>query len=142
MHDGNDMVATSGAAADPNVEADDRIAIYITNNSVEKILLGEVELGGFEYSYVNVNNVPGGLGAFNTLVPGELRATNYTVLTSTNSGDVLLNEDASEIKAGQTATIILDLESDLRIGRSTQFKITTSNDNVFVGTISVGQLRG
>ncbi|HSG73925.1 MAG TPA: archaellin/type IV pilin N-terminal domain-containing protein [Nitrosopumilaceae archaeon] len=141
MHDGNNLIATSGAA-DPNIEADDRIAIYITNHSVEKILLGEVEFGGFEYSYVNVNNALGGLGAYNTIVAGELRATNYTILTSTTGGDQLLNEDAGEIKAGQTATLLLDLESDLRIGRSTQLKITTSNGNVFVGSISVGQLRG
>ncbi|HSG74470.1 MAG TPA: archaellin/type IV pilin N-terminal domain-containing protein [Nitrosopumilaceae archaeon] len=141
MHDGNDMVATSGGN-DPNVEADDRIAIYLTNNSVQKIVLGEVSFGGFEYSYVNVNNAPGGLGAYNTAVAGELRATNYTILTSTTGGDQLLNEDAGEIKAGQTATIILDLESDLRIGRSSQFKLTTSNGNVFVGTVSVGQQSG
>ena len=139
MHDGNDMVATSGAA-DPNVEADERIAIYLTNNSVQKIVLGEVSFGGFEYSYVNA--APTGLGVYNTVIAGELRATNYTVITGTNGGDQLLNEGAGEIKAGQTATILLDLESDLRIGRSSQFKLTTSNGNVFVGTISVGQQSG
>ena len=139
MHTGNDMVATSGGA-DPNVQAGDRIAIYVTNNSVQKIVLGEVSFGGFEYSYVNAAAT--GLGNYDTTTVGELRQTNYTVLTSTSGGDVLLNEDAGEIKAGQTATIILDLESDLRIGRSSQFKITTSNGNVFVGTISVGQQSG
>lgn len=139
MHDGNDMVATSGAA-DPNVEADERIAIYLTNNSVQKIVLGEVSFGGFAYSYVNAS--PAGLGLFDTVTAGELRATNYTVLTGTNGGDQLLDEGAGEIKAGQTATILLDLESDLRIGRSSQFKLTTSNGNVFVGTISVGQQSG
>jgi len=139
MHTGNNMVATSGAA-DPNVEADDRIAIYVTNNSVQKIVLGEVTFGGFEYSYVNA--AAGGLGTYDTTTAGQLRTTNYTVLTSTTGGDVLLNEDAGEIKAGQTATILLDLESDLRVGRSSQFKLTTSNGNVFVGTISVGQQSG
>jgi archaeal type IV pilus assembly protein PilA len=139
MHTGNPMLATSGAT-DPNVEADDRIAIYVTNNSVQKVVLGEVSFGGFEYSYVNA--AAAGLGNYDTVIPGELRATNYTILTSTTGGDILLSEDAGEIKAGQTATIILDLESDLRIGRSSQFKLTTSNGNVFVGTISVGQQSG
>jgi FlaG/FlaF family flagellin (archaellin) len=139
MHDGNDMIATSGAS-DPNVEADERIAIYLTNNSVQKIVLGEVSFGGYEYSYVN--SAATGLGAYNTVIAGELRSTNYTILTGTNGGDQLLDEGAGEIKAGQTATILLDLESDLRIGRSSQFKLTTSNGNVFVGTISVGQQSG
>ena len=139
MHDGNDMIATSGAL-DPNVEADDRVAIYITNNSVQKIVLGEIAFGGFTYSYVNVATA--GLGAFDTTTVGELMSTNYTILSGTNGGDQLLDEGAGEIKAGQTATIILDLESDLRIGRSSQFKLTTSNGNVFVSTVSVGQQSG
>ena len=140
MHDGNNMQATSGFT--PNVNFDDRIAIYVTNNSVEKVVLGEVKFGGFEYSYVNAAAL--GLGAYDTTTVGQLRVTNYTVLTSTSGGtiDGLLNEDAGEIKAGQTVTILLDLESDLRVGRSTQLKMTTSNGNVFVGTISVGQQRG
>jgi FlaG/FlaF family flagellin (archaellin) len=142
MHDGNDMIATSGAL-DPNVQSDDRVAIYVTNNSVQKIVLGEISFGGFEYSYVNVNaGATPGLGAFDTIIVGQLRTENYTVLTGTNGGDQLLNEGAGEIKAGQTVSLILDLESDLRIGRSSQFKLTTSNGNVFVGTISVGQQSG
>jgi len=108
----------------------------------KKIVLGEIWLGGFQYDYVNVNLAPGGLGAFGTTVAGELRSTYYTVLTGTNGGDQLLNEGAGEIKAGQTATILLDLESDLRIGRASQFKLTTSNGNVFVATIGVGQQSG
>ncbi len=140
-HDGNNM-QTVANDADASVEADERIAIYVTNNSVQKIVLGEISFGGFEYSYVNA--ATGGLGAWNTAVAGELRQTNYTVLTGTTGGtaEVLLNEGAGEIKAGQTATIILDLESDLRIGRSSQFKLTTSNGNVFVATIGVGQQSG
>jgi FlaG/FlaF family flagellin (archaellin) len=140
MHNGNDMVATSGDI-DSLVEVNERVAVYVTNNSVQKVVLGEIWLGGFQYDYVNAA-AAGGMGLFGTTTAGELRTTNYTVLTGTNGGDQLLNEQAGEIQAGQTATIILDLESDLRIGRSSQFKITTSNGNVFVGTLSVGQQSG
>jgi FlaG/FlaF family flagellin (archaellin) len=141
VHDGNNMQTISNDG-DATVEADERIAIYVTNNSVQKIVLGEISFGGFEYGYVNV--AAGGLGAWNTVVATELRQTNYTVLTGTagGTGEILLNEGAGEIKAGQTATIILDLESDLRIGRSSQFKLTTSNGNVFVATIGVGNQSG
>ncbi len=139
MHDGNPMIASSG---DGNsiVQADERVAIYLTNNSVQKIILGEVSFGGFEYSYVNAATL--GLGDYTTTTAGQLRTTNYTVLTGTNGGDQLLSEGAGEIRAGQTATIILDLESDVRIGRSSQFKLTTANGNVFVGTVNVGQQSG
>ncbi len=140
MHDGQDMQGQAGDV-DSLVEINERVAVYVTNNSVQKVVLGEIWLSGFQYDYVNVN-APGALGLFGTTTPGELRTTNYTVLTGTNGGDQLLNEAAGEIQAGQTATIIFDLESDMRIGRSSQFKLTTSNGNVFVGTLSVGQQSG
>ena len=140
MHNGNPMVATSGNTPDSNVQVDERVAVYVTNNSVQKIVLGEIWLGGFQYTYANVNAL--GLGNYDTILAGELLTQQYTVLTGTNGGDQLLNEAAGEIEAGQTATIIFDLESDMRIGRSSQFKIETSNGNVFVGTVSVGQQSG
>ena len=140
MHDGNAMVATSGNTPDSTVEAGERVAVYVTNNSVQKIVLGEIWLGGFQYTYKNV--AVGGMGNYDTILPAELLTQEYTVLTGTNLGDQLLDEAAGEIQAGQTATIIFDLESDLRIGRSSQFKLETSNGNVFVGTLSVGQQSG
>lgn len=139
-HNGLDMALDAGDT-DSQVEVSERVAIYVTNNSVQKIVLGEVWLGGFQYDYVNA--AAGGLGAYGTTTVGELRPQNYTVVLGTDSTtDNLLDEAAGEIQAGQTATIVMDLESDLRIGRSSQFKITTSNGNVFVGTISVGQQSG
>ncbi len=140
MHNGNPMIATSGNTPDSSVDVGERVAVYVTNNSVQKIVLGEVWLGGFQYTYANVNAA--GLGNFDTIIAGELLTQQYTVLTGTNAGDQLLDEAAGEIQAGQTATIIFDLESDLRIGRSSQFKLETSNGNVFVGTLSVGQQSG
>ncbi|MEK0319165.1 MAG: hypothetical protein QQN43_06260, partial [Nitrosopumilus sp.] len=139
MHDGNDMLASSGDG-NPNVESDERVAIYLTNNSVQKIVLGEVSFGGYIYQYINV--ATNGLDDWDNPSGNGLPLGNYTVLTGTKGGDRLLAEGAGEIRAGQTATIILDLESDVRIGRSSQFKLTTSNGNVFVGTVNVGQQSG
>ncbi len=141
MHDGNPMTPSTAGNGDPSVESDERVAVYITNNSVQKIVLGEVAFGGYIYEYKNVATAGAELWDANPTADG-LNLGNYTVLTGTTGGDQLLNEGAGEIKAGQTATILLDLESDLRIGRSSQFKLTTSNGNVFVGTISVGQQSG
>src|SRR3990172_3845401 len=139
MHDGNPMIASSGNT-NANVEADERVAVYLTNNSVQKIVLGAVSFGGYTYQYKNVAAT--GLGNWDTANVLELTPGNFTVLTGTNGGDQLLNQGAGELAAGQSATVILDLDSDLRIGRSSQFKLTTSNGNVFVGTVSVGQQSG
>ena len=145
MHDGNNMgpiAISSSGNGDPNVQANERVAIYLTNNSVQKVILGEIAFGGYVYQYINV--ATDGLDFWDNPSGNGLPVGNYTVLTGTNGGtsDQLLDEGAGEIKAGQTATIILDLESDLRIGRSSQFKLTTSNGNVFVSTVSVGQQSG
>jgi len=142
-HNGNDVFATSGDA-DSNVEQGERIAVYITNDSVQKIILGEITFGGNAFGYVNV--AAGGMGVYTTIIATELRNTNYTVLSGTTPGglgpDLLLAENAGEIRAGQTVTLILDLDSDQRIGRGSQFKLVTSNGNVFVSTVSVGQQSG
>ncbi len=134
-HDGNLMLAGSGGDADPNKEVDERVAVYITNNSVQKIVLGEISFAGYIYQYIDASST--GLGGF---ASANIPIGNYTVLTKTP--DTLLAQGAGEIAPGQTATIVLDLESDLKIGRGSQFKLTTSNGNVFVGTVSVGQQSG
>jgi archaeal type IV pilus assembly protein PilA len=134
-HDGNLMLAGSAGNTDPDKQAGERVAIYLTNDSVQKIVLGEVSFGGYIYQYVDASAT--GLGAYDgTNIPQG----NYTLLTATP--DTLLAQGAGELAPGATATVVLDLDSDLRIGRSSQFKVTTSNGNVFVGTVSVGQQSG
>ena len=134
-HDGNLMLAGSAGNTDANKDQGERVAIYLTNNSVQKIVLGAVSFGGYTYQYIDASAT--GLGAYNS---ANVPQGNYTVLTSTP--DTLLAQGAGELAPGQTATVVLDLDSDLRIGRSSQFKLTTSNGNVFVGTVSVGQQSG
>lgn len=136
-HDGNLMVADSAGNTDPDKQAGERVAIYLTNDSVQKVVLGEVSFGGYIYQYVDASGT--GLGSYDD--PGAgIPTGNYTLLTQTP--DTLLASGAGELAPGATATVILDLDSDLRIGRSSQFKVTTSNGNVFVGTVSVGQQSG
>ncbi|KRT61221.1 MAG: hypothetical protein XU09_C0006G0144 [Thaumarchaeota archaeon CSP1-1] len=134
-HDGNLMLAGSAGDVDANKEQGERVAIYLTNNSVQKIVLGAISFGGYTYQYIDASAT--GLGSY---LSANVPQGNYTVLISTP--DTLLGQGAGELAPGQTATVVLDLDSDLRIGRSSQFKLTTSNGNVFVGTVSVGQQSG
>jgi len=135
-HDGNLMLAGSAGDIDANKEQGERVAIYLTNNSVQKIVLGAISFGGYTYQYIDASAT--GLGSY---LSANVPQGNYTVLISTTP-DELLAQGAGELVAGQTVTVVLDLDSDLRIGRSSQFKLTTSNGNVFVGTVSVGQQSG
>jgi FlaG/FlaF family flagellin (archaellin) len=134
-HDGNLMLAGSAGNADAVKQQGERVAVYLTNNSVQKIVLGQISFGGYVYQYVDASAT--GLGAYNG---ASIPQGNYTVLTATP--DSLLAQGAGELKPGQTATVVLDLDSDLKVGRASQFKVTTSNGNVFVGTVSVGQQSG
>src|SRR3972149_415453 len=65
MHDGKAMIASAGDGI-PNVQADERIAVYLTNNSVQKIVLGAVSFGGYTYQYKNVAAPGTALGVWNT----------------------------------------------------------------------------
>ena len=137
--DGN-IMASGGAGnsagdGDPNVQVDERIAVYLTNDSVQKIVIAELAFGGAVYNYTTItgNTLTDWDGA--DLTPGL-----YSILTGTPSS--MLAEGAGEIRAGETVTILIDLESDLRVGRGTQFKLTTTNGAVFVSTVNVGQQAG
>lgn len=136
--DGN-VMASAGASAgdgDPNVEADERVAVYLTNDSVQKIVIAELSFGGTVYNYTTIaaNTLSDYTDAVD-LIPGT-----YAVLTGTPSS--MLAEGAAEIKAGETVTVVIDLDSDLRVGRGTQFKLTTTNGGTFVSTVNVGQQAG
>jgi len=136
--DGNIMASTGNSAGDgdPNVQVDERIAVYLTNDSVQKIVIAELAFGGTVYNYTTITgNSLSDWDDATDLTPGF-----YSILTGTPSG--MLAEGAGEIRAGETVTMLIDLESDLRVGRGTQFKLTTTNGAVFVSTVNVGQQAG
>jgi hypothetical protein len=60
----------------------------------------------------------------------------YTVLD--NSTDSRAAQ-AGVAEPGQTVGILIDLDDNFPIGRDTQFKLTTTNGAVFVGTVVMGQ---
>ena len=133
-HNGNTMLAGSAGDGNPNVQADERVAVYVTNDSVQPVVIGTLRFAGYEYDYTQA---VGGMGAWNA---ANIPMGNYTVVL--NTPDAVLQEGAAEIAPGQTATILMDLPQDLRSGRSAQFNIQTTNGNQFVGTVQVGQQSG
>ena len=121
--------ATVFAAANTpsnGLTAGEKIAVYLQNNSVSKATLGEVRFGGAVYTYVPGTAI---------LAPGQ-----YQILTIGPSS--LLSTTSAEIQPGQQITIIVDLSENVKSGRDAQFKLTTSNGAVFVGTVIAGQQSG
>ena len=121
--------ATVFAAANTpsnGLKTGEKIAVYVQNNSVSKSTLGEVRFGGAVYTYVPSTA---------TLAAGQ-----YQILTKGPAS--LLSTTSAEVQPGQQITLIVDLSEDVKSGRDAQFKLTTSNGAVFVGTVIAGQQSG
>ena len=133
-HDGLTMAAnTGGNSTSLGKLTDERVTIFVKNDSVGQILFSEIRLGGTVYTYDSAAT----LSTWNDgtdLIPGE-----YSLMTDSTS---ILQEQAATVQPGGTATIIVDLNDNFPIGRDTQFKMTTTNGAVFVGTVVMGQNSG
>ena len=131
LHDGGITTALTGLAGN-GLTTGERVAVYVQNQGVNKVTLGEIRFAGSVYSYT-----PGG-GSLGNFVNGTGSA--YRILTQ--APGVLVSSTSPEIQAGQQATILLDLSENVKTGRDVQFKLSTSNGAVFVGTIIAGQQSG
>jgi len=129
-HDGLTMTAV---ASDPNNQGKnvgEYVVVYIKNDSSGQVLFSEIRLGGAVYTYV----FPGAIVDYNLATVGT-----YAVMD--NSTDSILDQ-AGVAQPGETIGIIFDLSDNFPIGRDTQFKLTTTNGAVFVGTVVMGQNAG
>jgi len=144
IHDGVDSGVAQGAAANDGLLAGDRIAIYLQNNSVQKVTLSEIRFAGTVYSFVSGPPAPanqidafGGAGILASATAAYMIATNSNV----GAADVL-DTTSAEIQPGGQVSLVLQLEENVKVGRDAQFKLTTTNGAVFVGTVIAGQQTG
>jgi len=121
-HDGT--VFSAGNTAGNGLVINENVSTYLQNNSVGKVTLGEVRFGGTVYNYTSTS-------------PGT---GDYQILTKGPAS--ILTAASPEIQPGQQVSIILELDENIKNGRDTQFKLTTANGAVFVGTIIAGQQSG
>ncbi|MDO8641223.1 MAG: hypothetical protein Q7R33_06725, partial [Nitrosarchaeum sp.] len=125
------------------------IAVYLQNNSVQKVTLSEVRLAGSVYSFVPGTTAASTLDAFggagllaSSAIPGYMIATSSNGVSGAETAATVLTTTAGEIQPGQQATVIIQLDENVKTGRDAQFKITTTNGAVFVGTVIAGQQSG
>jgi flagellin-like protein len=140
-HNGLDILpANCCGISDEAKNPDERIAIYIQNQSIIPITILELRLGGVEYQYASYSK----LGPWQADPIGPQQGE-YVIMTG-NDGtpppNDLSQEGSPKIPSGGVVTLVLDLDRTLTNGRDMQIKLTTSAGNVFVSTTVVGQYVG
>jgi len=129
-HDGQPMTVISGDPTAQGKNVDERVVVFIKNDSVNQILFSEIRLGGTVYTYQTFDPIP----AWPATTGGS-----YSIMN--NSTDVL-QDLVGVAEPGQTVGILFDLADNYPVGRDTQFKLSTTNGAVFVGTVVMGQNAG
>ena len=129
-HDGLTMTAVASDPNDQGKNVGEYVVVYIKNDSSGQVLFSEIRLGGAVYTYV-----------FPGAVPVHTAATVGTYAVIDNSTHSILDQ-AGVAQSGETIGILFDLSDNFPIGRDTQFKLTTTNGAVFVGTVVMGQNAG
>ena len=130
---GPDGIAMTVASGDPNIQGKnvgERVLVYLKNDSVGQILISEIRLGGEVYQYNTVDPIP-------VFTPGT--GGTYGILTNSTH---MITDQAGLVKPGETVGIIIDLNDNFPVGRDTQFKLTTTNGAVIIGTVVMGQNKG
>ncbi|MFB5632990.1 MAG: archaellin/type IV pilin N-terminal domain-containing protein [Nitrosopumilus sp.] len=146
LHDGSliDQQTTPNVlsgVANNGLLTGERVAVYVTNQGVAQASLTEVRFAGSVYNYVpGIVGTPLETWDADTL----MNATSFTIVNKGVAGQVadLSTSPTATIQPGQQATILLELEQDVQFGRDAQFKLTTANGAVFVGTVVAGQQSG
>jgi len=136
-HEGTTMTTNSGGFADNSKVAGERIAVYVKNDSVQKITISELRFSGLLY---NMTTNVATLDAFTAAlapVQGE-----FVIWNDPAAPDGLLDSNVGELQPGETASIVIGLDQNIKIGRDSQFQLKTTNGNIIVGTINVGQKSG
>jgi len=143
-HDGlisNPQAYWHGNKSPDGINYGERIGVYVQNNSAKKITFSEISLADIVYSFQD-------MGPKYQMTPYSMDAPlnnkEYTIVIYGNHNspaDTIVGK-IPELKPGQKATIILELEQTFNKNRDMNFKIITEEGGVFVYTVVSGQRSG
>ena len=143
-HDGlisNPQAYWHGNKSPDGINHGERIGVYVQNNSAIKITFSEISLADIVYSFQY-------MGPKYQMTPYSMDAPlnnkEYTIVINGNHNspaDTIVG-NIPELKPGQKATIILELEQTFNKNRDMNFKIITEEGGVFVYTVVSGQRIG
>jgi len=139
LHDGNEILAKNCCGiADGQKNFDERIAIYIQNNSVQPVVISELRLAGDVYSFAPQTKI----GEWDKIGDGHKPHPNeYIIVNRHIEGKNYETVEGSSpvIQSGGVVTLLLDLGKNIAMLHDLQIKITTLQGNVFVSTMIIGQ---
>jgi len=135
IHDGTVTAADTAGTIDGTLLATERVAVYVQNSGVESMIIDELRFAGTAYTFES------NVGTLDTFAFGAAPGrAEYAILT--DSPSTLLNGPLAQLQPGEQATIILTLDDTIKIGRNAQFKLTTTDGNVFLAAVKIGQQSG
>jgi len=150
-HDGIEIEGEKGkdcrGITDGKINTDERIAIYLQNNSAEEVYFSEIRISGVVYDFTTYTTIPPpfSIGRWDMdnvkPQPGE-----YVLLAGHNAtkgeGSDLIQNPSPKMEPGEIITILVDMDITYNLPRDAQFKLTTTNGAVYVSTIIMGQSSG
>ncbi len=149
LHDGLDSGVVQGIV-DNALSPGERVGVYIQNNSVQKVTLSEIRFAGSVYTFIpgpaspanQIDAYGSGTGLLDSFTAGYMIATRSNGVAGAETAADVVDAISAEIQPGQTVTVIMQLDENIKVGRDAQFKLSTSNGAVFVGTVISGQQSG
>ncbi len=135
LHDGVLSGAIDGVQEN-GLSTGERIAVYVQNQSSQKVTLSEVRVAGTLYNYTSgLTHLPDNTDVHNG---------NYFIVVRGDASTpaVLSSEVVGELESGSHATLVVDLVGKIPDGRDVQITIKTANGANFVGTLFSGQQQG
>jgi len=146
IHDGLESGVAQGLAGNDGLLAGDRIAVYLQNNSEQKVTFSEIRFAGTVYTFVpgptQLIDAVGSAGVLDAATAGYQIATNSNGLAGAETAATVLDTTSAELQPGAQISLILQLDENVKVGRDAQFKLSTGNGAVFVGTVIAGQQSG
>ena len=161
FHDG--ILATgvanlAGNGTSDGLTAGEYVAVYLKNDSVNKVTINEIRLAGAVYSFIDLSAgtatylppyTTNPIGTLCVPPPGntvDIDCQEYSLVVEGDDGGaafgLMSDTSAPELQPGQELTVVMALEKDVKTGRDMQFKLTTSAGAVFVSTVNSGQQSG
>jgi len=139
LHDGRKILEKDCCGiSDGKKSKDERITIFLQNNSVDTLGISQLRFAGETYYFTETPK----FGHWSKIGGGHKPHPGEYVIISSFDGDKkyeILDGCCPKIKPGEQVTILLDLKDSISFGRDAQFKLTTGNGNDFVYTIVIGQ---
>jgi len=141
FHDGVIANFTSGLDTSDGLLAGDYIAVYLKNDSVNKVTMSEIRLAGSVYTYQDQvgNTIP------DYDAGSPIPEQGYTIALAADGGGgvpVGINSFTPEMEPGQHVTVLLSLDTDMPLGVDFQFLMTTTRGTIVVEMINMGSQSG